>query len=279
MVIRDELSTVIDILKKSGNDNPIFEAHLIFRHFLNMSPMQLVLDGGNELSDSQFEAIMAAVDRRCKNEPIQYILNSQEFMGLDFYVDKNVLVPRADTETLVEHILKHFVNKSFTGLEIGCGSGCITVSLAYYNKNAHMRSIDISPQAVEIAAENALKNGVSERTCFDVSDVFTYDAYGKYELIVSNPPYIETKEIEGLDDDVRIYEPHIALDGGDDGLRFYRRITQMSSTLLKKGGMLAFEVGYSQAESVCELMNNSFNDITVVKDLCGVNRVVSGLLI
>lgn len=279
MVIRDELSKVIGIFKKNGNDNPIFEAHLIFRHFLNMTPMELVLEGGNELSDSQLEAIMSAVDRRCKNEPLQYILNSQEFMGLEFYVDKNVLVPRADTETLVEHILEHFINKAFTGLDIGCGSGCIAVSLAYYNKNAYIRGIDISPRAVEIAEKNAAKNGVSERTCFDTRDIFSSGAYGKYELIASNPPYIETKEIDRLDDNVRLYEPHTALDGGKDGLSFYRKITETAPGLLKKGGMLAFEVGHSQAESVCELMSNKFGNITVVKDLCGVERVVSGLLL
>lgn len=278
MVIKDELSKVIDIFKNNNIDNYIFEAHLIFRHFLKMSPMDLVLEGNSELEKKHYDEISEAVKRRCENEPLQYILNSQEFMGLDFYVDKNVLVPRADTETLVEHILEHFTGKAFTGFNVGCGSGCIEISLAYFNHGAHMRGIDISPKAVEIATKNAEKNGVLQRCCFENYDIFSYEAFGKYDLIVSNPPYIETDEINKLEDNVRLYEPHLALDGGADGMKFYRKICDIAPKLLKKSGMLAFEVGHTQARAVGKMMEKNFENIEFVTDLCGVERVVSGLL-
>ncbi len=278
MVIGEELSRVVKILKENDNQNSVFEAHLIFRHFLNMSPMDLLLNNKKEIDSHTLEIINEAVLRRIKKEPLQYILNSQEFMGLDFYVDKNVLVPRADTETLVEHILSMFLNKSFTALDIGTGSGCIAVSLAHYNKKSYIRGIDISPRALEIAKKNAEDNGVADRVTFDQADIFTYKCYGKYELVVSNPPYIETDEIEKLDIDVKDYEPYNALDGGADGLDFYRHIIDISTGFLKKDGVLAFEVGINQAEAVRDLMKKSFHDIQIIKDLCGVDRVVSGIL-
>ena len=279
MVIKDGLCEAITTLKKHKNTNPVFEAHLIFRHFLEMSAMDLVLNGKKEISEDTLEKINDAVLRRTKNEPLQYILNSQEFMGLDFYVDKNVLVPRADTEILVEYILNKYVNKSFTALDIGTGSGCISVSLAHFNKKAFIRGIDISSNAIEIAKKNAEKNSVSDRVTFEEADIFNYECYGKYDLVVSNPPYIEADVINTLDDDVKDYEPHSALNGGKDGLDYYRHIVKIAPKILNKKGILCFEVGAGQAETVSVIMQNDFTDIEIIKDLCGINRVVSGVLI
>jgi len=276
MVIKDCLIKVCGLLKNSTNDNPIFEGHLIVRHFLKMTPMELVLDGDREIDEEILKLIDDAVSRRLKNEPLQYILSSQEFMGLEFYVDKNVLVPRSDTETLVEHILSEFVKKPFMGLDIGTGTGCIAVSLAHFSKLSHIRGIDISEETVKIAKRNAQQNMVSERTCFEVADIFTYSCFGKYDLIVSNPPYIETDIIPTLSDDVKNFEPISALDGGVDGLDYYRHIVSFAPSVLRENGMLAFEVGHTQAKVVADMMEKEFCDIKIVKDLCGIERVVSG---
>jgi len=276
MVIRDELSKIVGILKGSENANPVFEANLILRHFLKMSPMDLVLNSNKEIDDEIIEAIETAVQKRAKNEPLQYILKSQEFMGLEFYVDENVLVPRADTETLVEYILKHFINTGFTALDIGTGSGCIATSLAHFNKNAYVRGIDISKKCVEIAKRNAKSNGVDNRVIIEQADIFKFDCFGKYDVIVSNPPYIESDVIDTLDDDVKNHEPHLALDGGADGLDYYRHIVKIAPKLLKENGLLAFEVGHNQAHQVAEMMGNNFCGIEIIKDLCGIERVVGG---
>ena len=277
MVIGDELSKVIGILKDNGNENPYFEAHLIFRHILKLSPTDLVLSRNKEISEEGIEIINSYVERRINHEPLQYILNSQEFMGIDFYVDENVLVPRQDTETLVEHILEHFKGGAINAIDIGTGSGCIAISIAKFNQNAHINAIDISKKALEVAKRNATDNGVLERINFIEADIFNYEPYGKYDLIVSNPPYIKSADIDGLQRDVNGFEPRGALDGGVTGLLFYERIVKISPKLLNTNGLLAFEVGFDQAEDVKRLMEKDFYDIKIINDLCGVERVVSGL--
>ncbi len=278
MVIKDELAGIIKRFNAHGNDNSIFEAHTIVKHYLNLTPLDLILMGNEEIDTEKLQYIESAVERRLKNEPLQYILKSQEFMGMDFYVDENVLIPRADTETLVEWVLKHFQNKALSGLDICSGSGCISLSIAHFNPKALMRGIDISQEAIDVSKMNAQKYNLTERVSFECADIFSYNAYGKYDLIVSNPPYIETSQISELEETVKDFEPVIALDGGEDGLRFYRHIIKISTKLLKSDGLLAFEVGYNQAEVVSKMLEENFYNIAVEKDLCGVNRVVSGQL-
>lgn len=278
MVIKEILSKAISTLKNADNENPVFEAHLIIREILNLSPIDIVLKGDLEVLKEQEDLILDALKRRVSHEPLQYILNSQEFMGLSFYVDKNVLVPRQDTEVLVETILEKMKNKAFSALDIGTGSGCIAITLAHYNKNALVRGIDISKGALEVAKKNANDLGVSDRVTFEEQDVFKLDAYGKYDVIVSNPPYIETDVIKTLDIDVKDHEPLGALDGGEDGLLYYRHIVKISPRLLTKSGILAFEVGHTQADDVKKLMENDFSKTEIIKDLCGIERVVLGHL-
>ncbi len=277
MVIGEELSRVINILKEGGNDNPYFEAHLIFRYVLKLSPTDLVLSRDKKISSCDIQTIDEYVNRRVNNEPLQYILKSQEFMGLEFYVDENVLIPRQDTEVLVEHILEHFKGNGITCLDIGTGSGCIAISIAKFNQKAYVKAIDISKNALEIAKKNALSNEVSDRVSFCEADIFNYEPYGKFDLVVSNPPYIKSSDILDLQKDVKNFEPGLALDGGETGLLYYERITKLAPKLLNDGGMLAFEVGFDQSEDVKKLMEKDFCDIKIVKDLCGVNRVVSGV--
>ncbi len=278
MVIRELIHEISHTLKQSGNDNALFEAHLIVRKALSLSPLDIVLKSGTDVPPEKLKLIYLQVNRRALHEPLEYILGTQEFMGLEFSVNPSVLIPRHDTERLAEHILEHFGGKAFTALDLCTGSGCIAVSLAYFNKNAHVTGIDISPEAIEIAMQNAQLQNVSDRVKFRTCDIFKSDFFGKYDLIVSNPPYIESDVIPTLSDTVNKYEPHQALDGGADGLDFYRHITKTAPRYLSPGGMLAFEIGYNQKESVSELMEASFRSITALKDYGDNYRVISGIL-
>ena len=278
MVIKDLLYDVIETLKKSGNDNAVFEAHLILRTILLLSPIDLVLNKNDEVSPEKIAEINAIVKRRTTGEPLQYILGTQEFMGLEFLVNPSVLIPRSDTEILVEHILEHFKGKPLTALDLCTGSGCIAISIASFNKNALVKGIDISNDAIITAEKNAQKLQVSNRVSFEVCDIFSLKAFGKYDLIVSNPPYIESSVIATLSDTVNKFEPHSALDGGDDGLIFYRHIIDIAPKYLASGGMLAFEIGYNQKEAVTKLMKKSFYDIKAIKDYGNNDRVISGIL-
>lgn len=278
MVIKDLLYNVIGELKKSGNDNAVFEAHLILRTVLFLSPIDLVLKKNDEVLPENISQIDSIVKRRTVGEPLQYILGTQEFMGLEFLVNPSVLIPRSDTEILVEHVLEHFKGKPLTVLDLCTGSGCIAISIASFNKNAFVKGIDISKDAIITAEKNAKKLEVSNRVSFEVCDVFSLKTFGKYDLIVSNPPYIETSVIPTLSDTVNKFEPHWALDGGDDGLIFYRHIIDIAPRYLSSGGMLAFEIGYNQKDAVTKLMEENFHDIKAIKDYGNNDRVISGIL-
>jgi len=276
MVISELLKVVTARLREAGIENSIFEAHQIVRHVFNFSAIDLVL---NHNTDATYctAKVMSLVERREKHEPLQYILGTQEFMSLEFLVEENVLIPRSDTETLVEFVLEN-TKGELKLLDIGTGTGCIPLSVAHYNKNAHVRGLDINPQALELSRKNAEKLGLSKRAEFEKIDILSQIPYGRYDVITSNPPYIETDIIPTLQSEVRDYEPHLALDGGCDGLVFYRRICGIAPKLLNPGGLLAFEIGYNQAGDVSDLMKNNFENIRITNDLAGNNRVVSGTL-
>ncbi len=274
MVISKLVEKTVGTLKNKNIENAVFEANLIVRTVLGLKPIDMVLSKDKNVDKEDIEKIEKMVSRRLENEPLQYILGTQEFMGLEFLVDKNVLIPRQDTETLVEEILKE--NRGMSVLDLCSGSGCIGISIAHFNKNAHITGVDISTDAIELASKNAEKLKVSDRVKFEKADVLKDTIFGSFDIIVSNPPYIESEEIEKLEDNVRLYEPRLALDGGEDGMLFYRKITEIAPTMLSENGILYFEVGYNQAEKVKSLMEKNFKDIKIVKDLCGVDRVVYG---
>jgi len=274
MVIRELLHEIIQDFKKNNIENSVFEANLIVRTVLKLSPIDMVLSHEKEVEEKQEKAIREYEKRRILGEPMQYILGTQEFMGLEFIVDKNVLVPRADTETLVEEVLKE--NKGMSVLDICTGSGCIGLSIAHYNKKAFVLGLDISEAALQVAEKNAEKLKLSDRVRFEKTDILSQTPSGVFDVIVSNPPYIESAEIEKLQVEVKGHEPHIALDGGADGLDFYRRIINIAPKLLQEKGKLYFEVGFNQAEEVKKLMEKHFDNVEAVKDLCGVLRVVKG---
>ncbi len=250
------------------------DAQLLLCDILSKSSLELVLDKNRELSERDRQRITDCINRIKNHEPLQYVVGSCEFMSLPFSVTPATLIPRADTETLVEYIIDN-APPSPAILDIGTGSGCIAISLAHYIKGSKVSAMDISEAALKIARENAEANKVN--VSFIHHDIMK-KTEGRYDIIVSNPPYIETDVIKTLDKNVRDFEPYSALDGGADGLCFYRRIVSLAPFMLNPGGMLAFEVGHTQADRVAELMRDNFQT-KIIPDLCGINRVVAGTLI
>ncbi len=213
------------------------------------------------------------IKKRAERVPLQYITGEQEFMGLPFHVNSNVLIPRQDTETLVEEALK-VVEPGMRVMDMCTGSGCIIISIMRNCSDLIGFGYDISKQALIVAKDNARLNNVS--VVFERSDLFE-NVTGKFDVIVSNPPYIRTEEIEGLMPEVAVFEPIEALDGKEDGLYFYREIISQSKDYLNENGKLIFEVGYDQGPDVlCLMRNKGFKDIRIVKDLAGNDRVVIG---
>lgn len=254
------------------------DARLLLEHICGTNRNDLLVHGEREISPKQEEAYMAAIGRRAERIPLQHITGQQEFMGLTFRVNEDVLIPRQDTEILVEEILP-YLTSGVRILDMCTGSGCILISLLHYSMWAEGVGVDLSPKALAVARENGERLLSKERkVAFIESDLFE-KVESKYNVIVSNPPYIRTEVIKELMPEVREHEPMMALDGSMDGLYFYRRIVQESKEFLQKEGRLFFEIGYDQAEAVKDLMENAgFTDVTVVKDFAGLDRVVHGYL-
>lgn len=227
-------------------------------------------------TDGRTREYSDAVLARASRVPLQYLTGKQDFMGLTFHVDERVLIPRQDTETLAELVLRENPEKNIRLLDLCTGSGCLAVSLAVLGGYEEVDAGDISPDALEVAEENGRRLGGNVH--FVESDLFSALDPGKaYDVIVSNPPYIPTEVIEGLEPEVRDYEPRMALDGSGDGLAFYRRLAAESPSHLKLGGRLYLEIGWDQGESVEDLLReNGFEDIEVVRDDAGNCRVVRG---
>ena len=227
----------------------------------------------DDLPDDLLKEYELAVKKRAEHIPLQYIVGETEFMGLKFKVNSNVLIPRQDTETLVEEALKK-VKPGMKVLDMCTGSGCIIISILHNVEGVKGYAVDISKQAVNVAKENAKLNEVP--VLFERSDLFEM-VTEKFDVIVSNPPYIPSKVIETLMPEVRDHEPIKALDGKEDGLYFYRRITEESVAYLKPGGYLLYEIGHDQGEAVSSYMReNGFDEIEVIRDLAGLDRVVRG---
>jgi len=276
MVIRELIKKTAQTLTNSGKENALFDAQQIIRHVFSFTAIQLVQNYETDASEHEKEVTKLAL-RRASGEPLQYILGTQEFMSLEFFTDKNVLIPRQDTETLVECVLEN-TKDCTTFLDIGTGTGCIPLSIAFYNKNAKVTGLDISDDAINLSKKNAEKLSLSDRAVFKKLDILSQIPDGKFDVITSNPPYIKTSIIPSLQEEVRDFEPHLALDGGKDGLLFYKRICSIAPQFLNPEGMLFFEIGYDQAEAVAQLMEDNFEEIKVVRDLAGCNRVVTGRL-
>lgn len=274
MVIREKLTQITDLLKKNNIENYLFEAHCIIRHATSFSPTELVLNHNSVIQAEQEKNIDFMAAQRICGRPLQYIIGTQEFMSLEFIVNESVLIPRADTETLVEYVLEEKHKTGFSLLDIGTGTGCIPLSIAHYNPRAFVRGLDISRAAIDTARKNCENLGLTERANFYLTDIMSEVPHGKYDVITSNPPYIRHDVISTLQTEVKDYEPHTALDGGHDGLKFYRRITEIAPNLLNPGGFLVFEIGSDQGDDVMNIVNNYFDNSKIIKDLCGNDRVV-----
>jgi len=281
MTINEAYRKGIGILKNAGIEAPVNDAGVIMCHVLKCDRAFLYSRGADELEENLLKIYFDLLEQRASKVPLQHITGFQEFMSLPFEVGRNVLIPRQDTEILVETVInlcKKNRHERVDILDVGTGSGCIAVSLAYYIPRSFVTAVDIKPEALAVARKNAAINGVSDRIRFVKSNLFDNLDGEKFDFIVSNPPYIRSGDIESLQDEVKCHEPLAALDGGIDGLDFYRAIVSKAPDFLKEEGMLVFETGYDQAYAVKELMKDYFMDIEIKKDLAGIDRVVTGTL-
>lgn len=264
-------------LAEKGVENPRLEAEWMLCEALSLDRVGLYLNFDKPLSEAELAAYRGMVARRGRREPLQYILGSQEFMGLDFQVSPAVLIPRHDTEVLVSEAAKRGAG-SRSILDIGTGSGCVAIALAKALPEAEISSVDISGEALAVARGNAERNGAAVQ--FFQGSLFEPFSGQRFDMVVSNPPYIPKAELATLQQEVRGFEPLGALDGGADGLDFYRGITAAAPDYLNPRGWLLFEVGAGQAPEVLELLNSGgFRaDSFVELDPAGIERVVGGRL-
>ena len=286
LTIQELLQRGVNILENKGNVNPLLDTQLLLCYTLKVDKVYIYTHRNEKVSIINVDKFLNLLNRRETGYPLQYILGKQEFMGLDFEVAEGVLVPRPDTETIVEWIVEvvntsNLVEKDQINiLDIGTGSGAIALSLAYFIKNSIVYTIDISDKALDIAKRNANTLNLEEKVKFLKGDLFEplkdLDENIRFDIIVSNPPYIPSKEIDDLQIEVASYEPRLALDGGEDGLDFYKRIVDKSTQYLRKGGILALEIGYNQGKQVKKLLidQQGFKDIEIRSDLAGLERAI-----
>ncbi len=270
--------------KEHRTENPRLNAELLLAQALDLSREGLYVHLHDPLGERKKEAIEGLVRRRLSGEPLQYILGRQEFWSIDLTVDPRVLIPRPDTEVLVEQALsilsKMDLGRPSAVLEMGTGSGAIAIALAWEVGGVILVATDISAEAIRLAKSNAGRAGILEKVLFVAGDLFgpfrPSEGGGPFDLIISNPPYIVRSEIERLDREVKDFEPVLALDGGKDGLGFHRKIVSESPGYLRRGGWLLLEVGQGQADAVCETAERGgkFDSIDKIKDLSGTERVV-----
>ena len=270
------------ILRETGITSHALDAQVILAQVLDKDRAWILSHPEYEPDGKTIRQFNHSIERRALYCPVQYIVNRQEFYSLDFYVDENVLIPRPETELLVERVIAAAGDKRANILDIGTGSGCIAVAVAKHCKNAKVFACDLSRPALDVAARNAAFHGVSDRIHFFYADFFTISfaaevrshTGGATDIIVMNPPYIETGRLRSLPASVRDYEPLTALDGKLDGLAFYRMISETGPKILENGGYLMCETGAGQAEAVRGILSGVYNDIEVINDLAGIGRVV-----
>ncbi len=280
-LLREGIKKLID----ADISTPVLDADVLLYNILGVERAYLYMHREREVSEKTRKKFWDGIEKRAKHMPIQYIVNRQEFMGLDFRIEEGVLIPRGDTEILVEKILDIYKDNYYPDMakiiEIGTGSGVIAVSLAKYIDNCSITAIDICSNALNVAVKNANLHNVEDKIKFYLGNLFEpidkKGEYKNYDFIVSNPPYISRSEINTLGTKVKNYEPYLALDGGEDGLDFYRKIIPKSMDFLRKGGRLLFEIGCKQGKDVSKILDRyGFKNIDILQDLAGLDRVVVG---
>lgn len=276
--IKALLAWTTDFLAKKGIEGPRNEAQILLAHVLKCSKVDLLVRYDEQPTEVERTRFRELIHRRVAGWPVAYLVGTRDFYLLSFEVSPAVLIPRPESETLALEALAYLKPlKGPTVLDLGTGSGCIAISLAHQKKDATVTAVDVSPDALAVAKRNAAKHGVTERIEFRLGDLFAPLAtVSSFDLVVSNPPYIAHGEFASLAPDVRDHEPRVALDGGPDGLAFYRRIANGVSPFLKPGGRLMLEIGFTQDETVRGILA-SRPDLEIaptLKDMCGHARVV-----
>ncbi len=261
-------------LKRAGVEEFDLDAKILLEFVCQTKRSDFFAHGDRELTEDELTTFRTYIERRSKREPLQHITGEQEFMGLRFKVNKHVLVPRQDTETLVEEALKH-IHDGMRVLDMATGSGCILISLLHYTNHCEGIGADIDEDSLLVAKENA--ELLKSNAVFVQSDLFE-NIKGIFDVIVSNPPYIRTDVLNSLMPEVIQYEPEKALDGKADGLFFYRKIASLAKGHMRKESYLLFEIGYDQAEQVSDLLKEEgYVEIQVIKDYQGNDRVVKAM--
>lgn len=280
--IEELINTGTKTLKDNGIDTARLDTELLLGNVIEKERLYLITHKEETIGKDQCDEFFELIEKRRKKMPVKYILNKCEFMGIDLHVEEGVLIPRDDTELLVDEVLKNISENDEKQIcDLCCGSGAIGISLACLRKNIKVDLLDYYPIPEKVTLINIEKHNLQGRVSFSKSDLLdvSIKASKKYDIIVSNPPYIEEEEIEKLMDDVQKYEPHTALSGGIDGLDFYRKIVNQSIEVLNENGILAFEIGYNQGKAVKSLMEeNNFKDVRVIKDFASLDRIVIGHL-
>ena len=263
------------MLAQAGIDEAELDARYILEYITGLNSAQYFINSEDIIEKDKAEEFFRLIERRSKRIPLSYVIGTRDFFGLTFKVDENVLIPEQETELLVEEVIKHSEGKSV--LDMCTGSGCIAISIALFGKPSKVAASDISEKALEVARENA-KSIKAGEISFIQGDMFE-NVTDKFDIIVSNPPYIETGEIDELMPEVRDYIPRLALDGDIDGLKFYRIISKEAVKKLNKNGRIFYEIGYNQSRAVASILfENGFTDITVIKDYSGLDRIVMAKL-
>ncbi len=283
LTVLESLKLSTQFLEKKGIESARMNAELLLSHILECQRLDLYLRFNQPLNRKETDIYREFITRRADFEPYQYIVGEVEFYGLKFFVNKNVLIPRQETEILIETILERFPKEAELKIfDIGTGSGNIPISLAINLPESKIISIDISSEAINIANKNRELHNLKSRVGFINSNILT-DSFEKYnntfDIIVSNPPYVNKLEFETLQREITEFEPEIAVTDFDDGLKFYREISKKSKGLLNENGILFFEVAIGQAEDVKKIMvENGFEKIKIKKDLSEIDRVVFGVI-
>ncbi len=276
---KELIHEAISMFRKAGIEHPRYNAELIMAHCMNKNRIDLYVDYTKNMTRIEANYFRNLLQRRLKNEPVQYIVGHTEFMSLPFYVNKFVLIPRPETEILVEKVLNYVLEnkrRNFNVLDLGTGSGNIIISLAKYAPGSMYYASDISRNAIRIAKKNARLNKIRKNICFINADGFTGFKKMKFNIIVSNPPYIPSEEIKKLQKEVRDYEPLNALDGGETGLDNIFYIINNAYKYLRKNGLLAMEFGYNQSRKIKNyvLKTGKYKDITIIKDYSKKDRIL-----
>ena len=278
--IREEMNRATRELLESGVDSPQLDAEVLMSRVIGKPRIFVIAHDELQLEQNELDRFRSHVERRKKREPLAYIIGTREFWGLDFDVASGVLVPRPDTEILVETALSKLIGVSDPlVVDVGAGTGCIAISIAVELPDAVVYTTDLNPIAIELAERNAIKHDVEIRVPVikgDLLDGLPEKLKGKLDALVSNPPYIPSDEIDDLQPEVAIYEPRGALDGGSDGLKYIRLILEAAREYLRPGGWMILEVGMGQAEAVIDYAHSlGYVEIEVKKDLAEIERVVS----